>query len=137
MGLYLAIFDDGSEVDGVEIGSYSDFGSFRDRIVNDLEGRRAGSRFPMLILHSDCDGQWSPMEAAALEKELDQISREFRERPPVPLGSEWQQQAAKKFGLQINSLYDCYFDVDGEPLLERLIGLAKISQDTNLPILFQ
>ncbi|HVP52923.1 MAG TPA: Imm70 family immunity protein [Terriglobales bacterium] len=137
MGLYLAVFDDGDELDGVEIVGYSDFSAFRNAVVNNLEGSVAGSRFPTLILHSDCDGQWTPNEAAVLEHELEIISSRFRKLPPTPLNSDWQKQVAKTLGLQLNSLYDCFFDVDGEPLLDRLIKLAKLSQARSLPILFQ
>ena len=137
MGLYLAVFDDGNELDGVEVGAYGDFSAFRDAVVDHLEGRAAGSRFPTLILHSDCDGQWSPSEAAALEKELKTIGARFRELPPIPLNADWQKEVARTFGIQTQNLYDCFFDVDGEPLLERLIGLAKMSQAKNVPILFQ
>jgi len=137
MSLYLAVFDDGDELDGVEIGAYSHFGAFRDAVVNSLEGGMAGSRYPTLILHSDCDGQWTPNEAAVLEKELEIISSRFRELPPVSLNSDWQKQIAKTFGIRLKSLYDCFFDIDGEPLLDRLINLTKLSQSRNLPILFQ
>jgi len=137
VGLYLAVFDDGDELDGVEIVGYSDFSAFRNAVVNNLEGSVAGSRFPTLILHSDCDGQWTPNEAAVLEHELEIISSRFRKLPPTPLNSDWQKQVAKTLGLQLNSLYDCFFDVDGEPLLDRLIKLAKLSQARSLPILFQ
>jgi len=37
----------------------------------------------------------------------------------------------------MNTLYDCFFDIDGEPLLERLINLTRLSQRRSLPILFQ
>jgi len=137
MGLYLCIFDGDEELDGVEVGSYADFGAFRDCIVRELEGGRAGSRFPTLIFHADDDGQWSPSEARELEKELAAIRDEFRRRPPIPITSDWQNQVAKTFGLQINTLHDCFFDVDGEPLLERLINLAKLSQHRALAIVFQ
>ena len=137
MGLYLCIFDGDEEVDGVEVGPYADFDVFRDCIVRELEGGNAGSKFPTLILHSDCDGEWSPSEAGELEKELMTIGNKFRRLPPIPISSDWRRQVVKRFGLQINNLYDCFFDVDGEPLLERLINLAKLSQQRNLPILFQ
>jgi hypothetical protein len=137
MGLYLCIFDGDEEVDGVEVGPYADFDKFRDCIVRELEGGNAGSKFPTLILHSDCDGDWSPSEAGRLEKELVEIGDEFRRRPPIAISSDWQKQVMKGFGLQLKNLYDCFFDVDGEPLLERLIGLAGISQRRSLPILFQ
>jgi len=138
MGLYLAVFDDtGDEISGVEVGTYADFSAFRTAVVRKLEDGTPGSQYPTLILHSDCDGQWTPSEAAALEKELEIISAHFREIPPIPLSADWQKEVAKTFGIRPASLYDCFFDVDGEPLLERLIGLAKLSQTRNLPILFQ
>lgn len=137
MGLYLCIFDGDEEVDGVEVGPYADFGKFRDFVVRELEGGSAGSKFPTLILHPDCDGEWSPSEAGKLEKELVEIGDEFHRRPSIAISADWQKQVVKSFGLQIKNLYDCFFDVDGEPLLERLIGLARLSQQRNLPILFQ
>jgi Immunity protein 70 len=137
MGLYLTVFDDGAELDGVEVGTYSDFSTFRNAVVKHLEGGSAGSKYPTLILHSDCDGQWPPEEAAKLEQELMDVSEEFRRLAPVSLSADWQHQVVKTFALQVNNLYDCFFDVDGEPLLERLINLAKLSQLRNLPIPFQ
>jgi len=137
MGLYLSLFDEDEEIDGVEVGPYSDFNAFRDCVTRELEDGHAGSKFPTLILHSDNEGEWSPGEAAELEKELGSISEEFRRRQPIPLSSEWQKQAVKRRGLRINSLYDRFFDVDGNPLLERLISLARLSQQRNQPILFQ
>jgi len=137
MGLYLCIFDGDEEVDGVEVGPYGDFNTLRECIVRELEGGNAGSKFPTLILHPDSDGQWSPSEARELESELVSIGDEFLRRPPIPISSDWQKETVKTFGLRINTLYDCFFDIDGEPLLERLINLAKLSQRRNLPILFQ
>lgn len=137
MGLYLCIFDGDEELDGVEIGPYADFNAFRDCIVRELEGGSAGSKFPTLILHHDSDGEWSPSEAVELEKELVEVSHEFRRRPPILISSDWQKQVVKSVGLRPETLYDCFFDVDGEPLLERLTNLAKLSQRHGLPILFQ
>ena len=138
MGLYLAIFDyDENELDGVEVGLYADFKTFREAVAGSLENGVYGSRFPTLMLHTDCDGQWSPREAAALEKELKEIGARFRELPPIPLSSDWKNQVAETFSIQIQSLYDCFFDVDGEPLIDRLIGLSQLSQAKSLPILFQ
>jgi hypothetical protein len=136
MGLYLAVFDGDEEIDGVEVGSYDDFAFFRDAVASGLEGGSAGSRFPTLILHSDCDGEWTAEQAVALESELGAITQEFADLPPVLLHG-WKAEVAKMFGIKPSNLGDCFFDVDGEPLLERLAGLAKLSQERNLPILFQ
>ena len=137
MGLYLAIFDDGEEIEGVEVGTYDDFGSFRDTVVTGLEAGEAGSRFPTLIYHSDSEGEWTPEQAAFLEAELRIIANEFAAMPPVTLPGGWKSHVAKILGIRPKNLYDCFFDVDGEPLLERLIGLVELSQQRNLPILFQ
>ena len=137
MGLYLCIFAGEEEVDGVEVGPYTDFDKFRDCVVRELEGGIAGSKFPTLILHSDCDGEWSPSESDKLERELMEIGDEFRQQRPIHIGSDWQKRVMNSSGVEIGNLYDCFFDVDGEPLLERLIGLARLSKNRNLPILFQ
>lgn len=136
MSLYLTIFDDTVELDGVEVGAYADFAFFRDAVVSGLEEGSAGSRFPTLILHSDCDGEWTPEQALALKSELNTIAQEFAAMPPVSLDG-WKAEVAKTFGLRPANLYDCFFDVDGEPLLERLTGLTHLSVERSLPILFQ
>jgi hypothetical protein len=137
MGLYLCVFDGDEELDGVEVGSYADFGTFRNAASVHIEGGVEGSRCPTLMLHSDCDGQWSPEEAALLQVEFETITNRFRELPPEPLGSAWKSEVARTFGLRPATLYDCFFDVDGEPLLHRLMGLAQLSIERNLPIVFQ
>lgn len=138
MGLYLCVFDADEEVGGVEVGSYADFGDFRDAIAQQLEGGHPTSRFPVLMLHSDCEGQWGPDEATRLEAELRTIAAEMRERPPVPFRpGSWQAEVARQLGLKVRTLLDSYIDVDGEPLVERLIELAQIARRGGKPILFQ
>ncbi|MGO6971319.1 Imm70 family immunity protein [Rhizobium leguminosarum] len=137
MGLYLCIFDGDDELDGVEVGSYADFGTFRTAVATHVEEGVEGSRCPMLMLHSDCDGQWFLEEVVLLRAELATITERFMELPPEPLGGDWKPEVAKTFGLYPANLYDCFFDVDGEPLLDRLMGLAQLSVERNLPILFQ
>jgi hypothetical protein len=137
VSLYLCIFDEDDELDGIAVGAYSDFGNFRDTVTKVLERGKVGSRFPILMLHSDCDGEWSAEECHDLAAELEIISAEIRRQPPTEFFSEWQKNTAKKLGLQPSTLYDCFIDVDGEPLLERLLGLVKLAQRRNLPILFQ
>ena len=137
MGLCLFTFDQDHEYGGVDVGPYAEFGNFRDAVAQELEGGWVGSKFPTLMLHSDCDGQWSPAEARDLERELLVITDEFRGRPPVSTASEWRGLVSGIYGLSFNTLYDCFFDVNGEPLLERLVTLAKLSQQHNIPITFQ
>lgn len=138
MGLYLAVFDGEEELEGVEVGSYADFGAFRDAVVERLEGGAAGSRFPTLILHSDCDGGWSTEESARLQVELEEIADEFRRLPPLELeAGSWQSEVAKSFGIRPANLYDSFFDVDGEPLIDRLLGLIGVARRHGRDILFQ
>lgn len=136
MGLYLCVRDDVDEVDGVEVGSYADYGGFIEKVVEHVEGGARGSRCPTLTLHSDCDGQWTPEECARLQAELDRISQAFSALPPIPL-KPWQLDVAKTFGLKPKTLSDCFFDVDGEPLMTRLAGLCQIAIERRQPILFQ
>ena len=137
MGLYLAVFDGDDELDGVEVGRYADFNRLRAVIAGELEDGVTGSKFPVFMLHPDSDGLWTPEEAKSLEQEINAISAGLRQLPPTTLGGDWQQDVACAVGLKMETLYDCFFDVDGEPLLDRLLKLAAISRERRLPILFQ
>jgi hypothetical protein len=137
MGLYLAVFDGDDEIDGVEVGLYYDFSCFRNIVVEKLERGNAGSKYPVLILHSDCDGLWSVEEAFKLEQELKAILIELETYPPFDFHSDWQKKLANLLGIQPNNLAESFIDVDGESLIERLIKLCKISQQKKMPILFQ
>jgi hypothetical protein len=53
MGLSLVIFDGSKQLDGVELGHYSDFALFRKTLSDRLEPKRRGTRRPTLMLHSD------------------------------------------------------------------------------------
>ncbi|MEJ2612283.1 MAG: Imm70 family immunity protein [Candidatus Thiodiazotropha sp.] len=137
MGLYLCVFDDDDEIDGIEVGSYSDFNFFREGVVASVENNQAGSVCPTLINHVDNDGLWTPEESENLLTELNKIEEIFVSLPPVDYNSPWKSEVAKSFGIIPKSLYDCFFDVDGEPLIERIKGLARISIERRIPILFQ
>lgn len=137
MGLYLCVFSDDDEIEGVEVGAYSDFNFFRDAITATVEKGVAGSVCPVLINHSDCDGQWSVDDANNLLLELKTVEAYLRQCPPVELNSQWKIDVAKTFGIKVNSLFDCFFDVDGEPLIERLRDLVEASIANNSPIIFQ
>lgn len=136
MGLYLTIFDDDEELDGVEVGSYADFDKLRSAVAKHVEGGMSGSLCPTLMLHSDSDGQWTPAESALLRHELVLIRNKFMLLPIEQLEG-WKREVARAFALRPVSLYSCFFDVDGEPLLDRMIGLAELSVAKQLPILFQ
>ncbi|HEX3598795.1 MAG TPA: Imm70 family immunity protein [Lacipirellulaceae bacterium] len=136
MSLYLMVSEDGEELDGVTVGHYSDFSSFRNVVIDKLESGKAGSKFPTLILHSDCDGMWSPAVCATLERELAIIRDAFQKLPPIPLDRGWQKNVAEEFGLEPKNLYESFIDIDGESLIERLSQLAKLAQERGQPILF-
>ena len=88
------------------------------------------------MLHSDSEGSWSPEETRELEKELGEIADAFKHLPPAPT-SEWQSQVMRELGVTPRNLYECFIDVDGEPLIQRLIELCRISQQGGRPVLFQ
>src|SRR4030095_13416627 len=91
VGLYLAVFEDDEELDGVEVGSYADFGVFRDTITQRLESRRPRARGPTLMTHSDCEGSWSTGDILHLEQELRDIAEGLRRLPPLDLkAGTWQ-----------------------------------------------
>ncbi|MFL9865714.1 Imm70 family immunity protein [Paraburkholderia fungorum] len=138
MGLYLCIFDeDSEEIEGVEVGSYADFNLLRETVTTLVEDGSPGTLCPVLIKHSDCDGQWTPKEASLLLREFDLIQTAFSNAPPMAFNADWKRHVAKKVGIDPQSLLDCFFDIDGEPLIERLRGLAKVSIESDAPILFQ
>jgi hypothetical protein len=137
VGLYLAVFENDEEIDGVEVGSYEDFGAFRDTVTNLLERGAAGTRFPTLILHSDCDGTWSPEEAARLKEELKTIRAEFSKLPAVAFSSSWQNEVARSIGLTPVNLAESFIDIDGESLIDRLVSLAEVAEKRQQPIVFQ
>jgi len=137
MGLYLCVFDGEDEIEGVEVGSYADFNFLRDAVVAAAEDGKRGSRCPTLLNHHDSDGEWSHEEAAHLLREFDLIEAALREKPPVDYNSPWKKKVATKLGLSPKNFLECFFDVDGEPLLDRLRSLAEKSIQKEVPIIFQ
>lgn len=137
MSLYLCIFDGDDEVAGVEIGHYSDFDDFREHVRAHVEMGTFKTTFPVLLQHSDCDGEWSPAEALILAKELQTIARAFVTLPPADVPDTWKRTIAAEIGLVPDNLYESLFDVEGDPLLDRLHDLCLIAVERKLPILFQ
>lgn len=137
MGLYLCIFDEDEELDGVEVGPYEDFNSLRNHVVREFEGGIGGSRYPTFIIHSDCDGDWSVSECVKLGPELAEIATLMKNGPPVPFVSVWQAKVAKSVGLVPQNAFECFIDVDGEFVIDRIRKLVTMATDRQLPILFQ
>jgi hypothetical protein len=139
VGLVLCVYEDresGDDIDGFQVGSYSDFGAWRDFIAAALENGEWGSRFPTLMMHSDCDGEWSPEQCVALKQELDTIRDEMAKLPVVAYPARWQQQVAEEFGLTPQSALDCFINVDGENLVEAIARLADLAIRLGKPIDF-
>jgi hypothetical protein len=138
MGLYLCVFDDASnELEGVEVGSYEDFNFFRDTVIATNGNGNSSEAYPVLNTHSDSDGEWTSEDARNLLNELSQISEIMCRYPPVEFNSEWKKEVAKTIGIIPGNLLECFFDIDGEPLVERLGQLAQVSISTSQPIVFQ
>ncbi len=138
MGLYLCVFDNNDEeIDGVDVGSYADFNFFRDTVAANIEGGVYGSICPILQNHSDCDGFWTNHEARLLLTELDLIERTFLTCPPVDFDVPWKVEVARIFGIKPQNLLECFFDIDGESLTNRIRGLALSCIEENTIILFQ
>jgi hypothetical protein len=79
----------------------------------------------------------SPIGAALSLGELRTIRRELSTLRAVALPAGWQTATARAFGIKPSNLAECFFDIDDEPLLERLIGLCERAIEHSLPILFQ
>lgn len=139
MGLYLCIFENDAtddELDGVEVGSYAYFGALRDIIAEHLENGAWASRFPTLMNHADADGIWTASECRVLADELSTIRTEMRQLSPPPL-PEPVQSVVSEYNLTPANLADCFVDVDGTPLLDRLVALAATGAEAGLSIWLQ
>jgi hypothetical protein len=136
MGLYLCVFRGEEELLGFDAGSYDDFEQFRNA-ARALD-RRVFRRFGTLRINISPTSHWSARAAARLARELALLREELRRRPPRPLPpGSWQERVARDAGLAPASLEACFFDVDGVPLIDRLLELCKLSVETGEPILFQ
>ncbi len=83
-------------------------------------------------------GEWTRGEAAELRQELRTIDRELSALPPVSLpAGEWPESVARTLGQAPASLAQCFIDVDGEPLFDRLQELVDVAIDRDCPIFFQ
>lgn len=137
MSLYLCVVAGDDEAAGVDVGSYADFNAFRSRVCAELENGVAGLRFPTLNGHSDCAGEWSEGDCAALREELNAIAAEMRARPAAGFPSDWQDGLARSLGLSPRNAAECFLDADGEFLIQRMLGLVEAALRHRQPILFQ
>ena len=131
MSLYLTIFDGDEEVTGWVVGHYSDFEYFRDVIAVKLRAED----YPVLMTHSDCDGEWTPTQLPQLRRELELIGERFKQLPAEQPQGAFEHTAEFRRGAQ--SLYDCFHNIDGERVFEALIALCDEGIRCDRPILFQ
>jgi hypothetical protein len=137
MSLYLCVFAGNHEVAGLEVGAYADFNALRQTIAGALEAGSPGARFPHLMLHSDCEGEWAVEACAQLREELATIAAELAAIPPLPFPGDWQPSVADARALIPGNAGESFIDVDGEFLLPRLQGLVEAALTQGHPILFQ
>jgi len=137
MGLCLHVFgssangdEDPEEIAGWDLGHYTDFACFRNTIASHLKAKR----YPTLMGHSDCDGEWTLAEIPSLERELREIGDAFRRLPPQEPKGAFEHTAEYRVGA--NSLYDCFHNVDGENLFEALLELCAVARHHKRPITF-
>ena len=122
--------DEPEEIAECDVGHYSDFGCFRDTIERHLDA----SRYPVLMEHSDCDGEWTLAELPILERELQEIGTAFRKLPPEEPVGAFEHTAEYRVGAA--SLYDCFHNVDGENLFEAILNLCVVAREHSRPITF-
>jgi Immunity protein 70 len=137
MGLCLYVFgcdpredEDPEEVAECYVGHYSDFGCFRDTIARHVEA----GRYPTLMNHSDCDGEWTLSEIPRLERELREIASAFQKLPPEEPRGAFEHTAEYRAGAR--SLYDCFHEVNGQNLFEALLDLCAAAREHGRPITF-
>ena len=131
MSLYLTILDGEEELEGWTLGHYSDFGYFREVI----ESKLGAKDYPVLMQHSDCDGEWPANSLHVLKAELDGIASAFEELPAEEIASAFEHTA--EYRSAATNLYECFHNVDGENLFDALRELCELGAKRGLPILFQ
>jgi hypothetical protein len=137
MGLCLYVFEspanedeDPEEIAECDVGHYSDFGCFRETIDRHLPRLR----YPILMNHSDCDGEWAVAEIPQLQKELREIAEAFKSLPPESLTGAFEHTA--EYRADAASLYDCFHEVNGENLFEAMLTLCDVALENERPITF-
>ncbi len=138
MGLYLCVFEDDrsdNELEGVEVGGYDDFDALRQTVAR-LEPQGWGSRFPVLMMHPDNDGEWPLEDLPRLRDELRRILDDLSRQAPPPYEPGWQHELARRVGHRPSSMAEFFIDVDGEPLLERLAAMVEFAIDRRRPVTF-
>lgn len=140
MSLYLCVFDFSdnfeNEIMGVEVGSYSYFGVFRDCICKYVENNQRGSRCPYIMNHEDSNGVFTPNDCSNVLHELSLIKGVFTN---IPLDNDIIANMPNLLQNKkpCKTLADCFVDIDGCNLIEQLTLICKCSIETNLNLYFQ
>lgn len=138
MGLYLCIFDEcGDDIYGVEVGLYSYFAEFRQRVASFVDQKRLFNKMPTLLHHLDCDGSWSVAECKTLINELGEIKELFQQEPPSKEVQSLKESVFTLYGITPQNLFECFIDSDCEFLIDRLIELCNRAIKEKRPIIFQ
>ena len=131
MTLYVGLFRGDAEVAGWVLGHYSDFGYFRDVVREQCQD----ISLPLLLGVSDCDALFRPDDLPRLKSELLSVAARFRVLPPMSLSSAFAHN--ESLWSAASSLHGCFHNVDGELLIEALIGLCDQGIAEDLPLAFQ
>lgn len=136
MGLCLHVFgdcasedEDPEEIAECDLGPYANFDHFRATVARHLDA----SRYPVLMEHSNSEGEWVLGEIPALERELREIATAFKKLPPEE-SSGFADDIEGNANAE--SLYDCFHSCEGENLFEALIELGRIARQHRRPITF-
>jgi hypothetical protein len=131
MTIRLYVANDAGELDAVQTATEDDFMFFRDSVHLALEDGKFASRFPVFFktFYSD----WAREDVRELERELREIHAAFRQLPPNPPDVHWRRRL-RHSGRSPASLAEVFVDVNGSPLIERLIALARIARKARLPM---
>lgn len=129
------VLSEDEKLTAVSTESIDDFYYFRDSVHNALEEGEFGSKFPIFMCRSEPD-EWKVEELNRLQQELESIAEAFKKLPPDPLDSHWQSRLAISKRRATN-LYEVFADVEGKPLLGRLIDLCLVARKAQKPILIE
>jgi hypothetical protein len=89
------------------LGNYGWYHSFRTAVCEKLENGKWGSRYPLLMNHSDCDGEYSPEESALLKEEVKEIRERFKNLT-YPVGI-YRNREGKTLGIAPKYSEDGFF----------------------------
>lgn len=113
--------------EGGRLGSYGWYGSFRDTVCDYLEHGSWGYRFPRLMMHSDCGGEYSPEEAEELLKEI-QIIKEELKQVKYPANTIGEVQYGKDGDFKFSDGIE--YGIKPEGMFLRLEYPERVSKET-------